>query len=187
VGDTKLSSLKSKRKLDSQAESKSDIKSYYQESLENQAWRSIASTYKKGYLYINSDLRKYGLTPPQYTVLRTIWRSSSGLLPMNEIGKEMVVTFANITTIVDNLEKMNYVRRVRDQCDRRIVRVQLLSKGTKLVEKIYSSHQEEIAKLMSSLKKSELESLIDFTDRIKERISSEEEEQDSKKVGESGR
>lgn len=107
---------------------------------------------------------------------------------MNEIGKEMVVTFANITTIVDNLEKMNYVRRVRDKHDRRVVRVQLLPKGTKLVERIYFSHQQEIAKLMSSLKKSELESLIDFTDRIKERISSKEEEQDSKKVvGESGR
>jgi len=181
-----LSSLKS-RKLDSRSETKVNIGNY-QESLENQAWRSIASTYKKGYLYINSDLRKYGLTPPQYTVLRTIWRSSTGLLPMNEIGKEMVVTFANITTIVDNLEKMKYVRRVRDKDDRRIVRVQLLPKGTKLVERIYSSHQEEIAKLMSSLKKSELGSLIDFTDRIKKRISSkEEEQQDSKKVGESGR
>jgi DNA-binding MarR family transcriptional regulator len=155
----------------------------YRESLENQAWRGLASTYKKGYLYINSDLRKYGLTSPQYAVLRTIWRSSSGFLPMNEIGKEMIVTFANITTIVDNLEKMKYVRRVRGEEDRRIVRVQLLPSGIRLVERIFSYHQEEIAKLMSSLSKSDLESLINLTDRIKERISSTQEEAISKKEG----
>lgn len=93
---------------------------------------------------------------------------------MNEIGKEMVVTYANITTIVDNLERMNYVERVRDEKDRRIVRVRLLPKGTSLVKRIYASHHDEIADLMSALKKSELEALIDYTDRIKERISSKE-------------
>ncbi len=144
------------------------------DSLENQAWRSLARTYKTVYFHINSDLRQYGLTPPQYTVLRTIWRSPGGLLPMNEIGKEMVVTFANITTIVDNLEKRSYVRRVRDEHDRRVVRVQLLSQGENLVKRIYTSHHKQIEKLLSALKERELEALIDYTTRIRDRITAQE-------------
>lgn len=144
------------------------------DSLENQAWRSLARTYKTVYFHINSDLRQYGLTSPQYTVLRTIWRSPGGLLPMNEIGKEMVVTFANITTIVDNLEKRSYVRRVRDERDRRVVRVQLLSRGENLVKRIYNSHHKQIEKLLSALKERELEALIDYTTRIRDRITAHE-------------
>lgn len=153
---------------------KTERKNRIRDSLENQAWRSLARTYKTVYFHINSDLRKYGLTPPQYAVLRTIWRSPRGLLPMNEIGKEMVVTFANITTIVDNLEKRSYVKRVRDQGDRRIVRVQLLPDGKKLVRRIYSSHHKQIAKLMSALKGSELQSLIDYTTKIRDMIQAQE-------------
>lgn len=143
------------------------------DSLENQAWRSLAKTYKTVYFHINSDLRQYGLTPPQYAVLRTIWRTPGGLLPMNEIGKEMVVTFANITTIVDNLERQSYVKRVRDQQDRRIIRVKLLKDGEKLVKRIYNSHHKQIAKLLSGLKPNELKALINYTTRVRERITSQ--------------
>jgi DNA-binding MarR family transcriptional regulator len=144
------------------------------DSLENEAWRSLAKTYKTVYFHINSDLRQYGLTPPQYAVLRTIWRSPGALLPMNEIGKEMVVTFANITTIVDNLEKRSYVRRVRDEHDRRVVRVQLLSQGEILVKRIYTAHQAQIRKLLSSLNERELEALVEYTTRIRDRIIAQE-------------
>jgi DNA-binding MarR family transcriptional regulator len=144
------------------------------DSLENEAWRSLAKTYKTVYFHINSDLRQYGLTPPQYAVLRTIWRSPGALLPMNEIGKEMVVTFANITTIVDNLEKRSYVRRVRDEHDRRVVRVQLLSQGEILVKRIYTAHQAQIRNLLSSLNERELEALVEYTTRIRDRIIAQE-------------
>ena len=145
------------------------------DSIENQSWRSLAKTYKTVYFHINSDLRKYGLTPPQYAVLRTVWKSPGGLLPMNEIGKEMVVTFANITTIVDNLEKQSYVIRVRDKRDRRIIRVKLLKEGERLVKRIYSSHHKQIEKLLSGLKQSELKALINYTTRIRDRITSQAE------------
>jgi DNA-binding MarR family transcriptional regulator len=90
---------------------------------------------------------------------------------MNEIGKEMVVTFANITTIVDNLEKMKLVRRVRDTKDRRVIRVQLTPEGSSVVRRIYSSHRKQVAELMSALNKKELRDLMNLSLRIKEKIS----------------
>ncbi len=138
--------------------------------IENTAWRSLANTYRTVYFHIMSDLRSYGLTPPQYAVLRVIGTSEKKSLPMNEIGKEMVVTYANITTIVDNLEKRNLVRRLRDSSDRRIVNVELTHQGTKLFKKIFSAHRKQVAKLMQALNKSELRSLLAYTTRIRDNI-----------------
>ncbi|MDA4111087.1 MAG: MarR family transcriptional regulator [Thaumarchaeota archaeon] len=146
------------------------ISSLENEPLENTAWRNLSDTYKIVYSYIMSDLRQYGLTPPQYAVLRAIGNSPMKQLSMSEIGKEMYVTFANITTIVDNLEKSNYVRRLRDSSDRRLVKVELTSTGAKLFKRIFRSHRKQVAKLMQVLNKNELGNLIIYTDSIKKSV-----------------
>jgi DNA-binding MarR family transcriptional regulator len=142
-----------------------------EDPIENVAWRSLAETYKTVYSYIMSDLRQYGLTPPQYTVLRVIGTSRSKQLTMSEIGKEMTVTFANITTIVDNLEKLQYVKRLRDPDDRRLVKVELTGAGFRLYKKINRSHRREVAKLMKVLDKQDLQKLIDYAEAIKKNTS----------------
>lgn len=147
------------------------VSSSNKDPLENRAWRNLADAYKTVYSYIMSDLRQYGLTPPQYTVLRIIRSSPSKNLSMSEIGKEMIVTFANITTIVDNLEKLQYVRRQREPEDRRLVKVELTDSGSRLYRKIYPSHRREVARLMKVLEKEQLQQLIDYTDALKKNTS----------------
>jgi len=147
------------------------VSSANEDPIENAAWRNLADTYKTVYSYIMSDLRQYGLTPPQYTVLRILGNSPSKYLTMSEIGKEMIVTFANITTIVDNLEKLQYVRRQRDPDDRRLVKVELTDSGSRLFKKIHRSHRKEVARLMQVLDKDQLQELIDYTDLIKRNTS----------------
>jgi len=139
------------------------------DSLESNAWRNFGETYRTVYSYINSDLRPYGLTPPQYTVMLFIGKSDSQSLTMSEIGNKMVVTFANITTIVDNLEKQGYVRRVRDSADRRCIKVELTSAGSRIFEKIHDSHVREMESVMQALNEHELSNLIRYTDKLKKR------------------
>jgi len=140
------------------------------DTIENLAWRSLADTYRTVHFQIMSDLRHYGLTPPQYSVLRTIGRSERGFLPMSEIGKAMIVTYANITTIVDNLEKRNLVRRIRNKDDRRMVYVEFTPRGAKLFAKIYKSHRKHITMLMQAISPQELETLRTITTKIRNRI-----------------
>lgn len=137
------------------------------ESLESLAWRNYSKTYKAVYSYVTSDLRQYGLTPPQYAVMRYIGTSEKGVLTMSEIGKLMVVTYANVTTVVDNLEKLNYVRRTRDSNDRRCIMVELTPSGHRLFEKIRHIHVREVEKLMKVLNQRELENLIKYTDKLR--------------------
>jgi MarR family 2-MHQ and catechol resistance regulon transcriptional repressor len=141
------------------------------EPLENSAWKGLSNTYKIVYAYIMSDLRQYGLTPPQYAVLSAIGKSRSRQLSMSEIGNVMIVTYANITTIVDNLEKRKYVVRVKDLSDRRLVRVKLTGSGSKLFARIYTAHRKEVARLMMVLGKNELRNLLDYTSKIAASVS----------------
>ncbi len=141
-------------------------------SLENIAWRNFAATYRTVHSHIDSDLRRYHLTSPQYTVLRILGTAEKSL-PMNEIGRALIVTVANVTTIVDNLEKRHYVKRVRDMGDRRVIKVELTAQGIDLFKRINSAHRKQIAKLMQGLSRAELESLITYTTKIREKIAEE--------------
>ena len=134
------------------------------------AWRKIGSTYRKLYSYINSDLRPYGLTPPQYTVIRIIGTSDSKKTMMSDIGNNMVVTFANVTTIVDNLEKMGYVKRVRDSSDRRRISVELTSSGRDIFRKIHDKHSKIIESIMSALSEQDLRNLVRYLEKLKDSV-----------------
>lgn len=134
------------------------------------AWHSLADTYKIVYAKVNSDLRRYGLTQPQYSVLRSIGRSKTGSLAMSEIARELHVTYANVTLIVDNLERHNYLERIRETEDRRIVRIELTPRGRALGSKISASHRRKVAELMNGLSTAGLKELINDTSKIKEKI-----------------
>ena len=75
---------------------------------------------------------------------------------MGEIARELLVTLANVTLIADNLERKGYLRRVRASKDRRVVSVELTTKGRALRERISAAHRAKVAELMSGLSRPEL-------------------------------
>lgn len=88
---------------------------------------------------------------------------------MSEIGKQMIVTYANVTTVVDNLEKLGYARRTRDAVDRRRIRVGLTPAGYKIFEKIHSAHVRQIEGLMEALDERELRKLMRYAEKIRKK------------------
>lgn len=110
---------------------------------------------------LQDELEKLDLTPPQFYVLATI--GYAGRLPFSEIGEKMMVTVSNLTGIVDRLEEKGVVARNRDAHDRRIVRVRLTEKGSKLYKNTIPLFEKSIAQFFSPLDKSqqkELSSLL---------------------------
>lgn len=89
---------------------------------------------------------------------------------MNEIGRDLIVTFANITMIVDNLEKHGCLKRSRETRDRRTVQVRLTQRGHDLWRKISEVHRNKIAELMHGLSKQELYKLISDTTKLRNEI-----------------
>jgi len=80
-------------------------------------------------------LKPFGVTEPQYNVLRILRGAGREGLPSLEIGRRMITRIPDITRLLDRLEKEKLVARQRDRQDRRIVVARLTAGGEKLLKK----------------------------------------------------
>lgn len=82
----------------------------------------------------HSTLREHGLTFPQWVVLKSLHRR--GRRTIKELAEELEVTPANVTGIVDRLERESLVARARSAEDGRVVFVRLTEIGHERVRKL---------------------------------------------------
>lgn len=77
-------------------------------------------------------LAPWGVTPPQYAVLKVLWDSDgqSGAA----IGARLVIDSATITGVIDRLEEAGLLKRRADDGDRRVYRLFLTARGKDLQE-----------------------------------------------------
>lgn len=105
----------------------------------------------------NRHLTDHGLTTSQFGVLEALHHL--GTLSQVDVARKLLLSTANITTVMQNLEKAGYIRRERDPRDQRVVRASITEAGQKLVEKILPTHVETIVADMSVLTPDEQETL----------------------------
>ena len=63
-----------------------------------------------------------------------------GALPVNTIGRKIMLTSGSISTAVDRLEKRKLVRRDPSVDDARVIYVSLTGTGHALIQRIFSRH-----------------------------------------------
>ncbi len=75
-------------------------------------------------------LAAYGVTPPQYALLKVLWEwdDQSGA----ELGERLVLDSATMTGLLDRLEHAGLVKRRSHATDRRINQVVLTERGREL-------------------------------------------------------
>lgn len=84
-------------------------------------------------IHLMEGLLKDELSVNQYGILKVL--SENGEVPMSKIAENLRVTAPAITMMVDKLEENNYVERLRDDNDRRVVQVALTKKGKEVIER----------------------------------------------------
>src|SRR2546427_8841121 len=90
-----------------------------------------------------------------------------GPLPVNEIGKKVLLTSGSITVAVDRLETRGLVERRAHGTDRRARIVHLTRAGRKLITRLYANHAADMQALASaSLTKDERQTLIRLLKKI---------------------
>ncbi len=97
------------------------------------------------------------LTLTQLGVLEAVLHL--GPLTHRELGRKLLTSPANLTDVVDKLEKRGLVTRVRAEQDRRQVRVELTEAGRALIEDVFPRHAADIAHAMAGLSLADLETL----------------------------
>ena len=90
-----------------------------------------------------------------------------GPLPVNEIGKKVLLTSGSITVAVDRLADKGLVERRAHGTDRRARVVHLTSEGRKLITRAYADHAADMERLASaSLARKERVTLIRLLKQI---------------------
>jgi MarR family transcriptional regulator, 2-MHQ and catechol-resistance regulon repressor len=98
-----------------------------------------------------------GLGLSDFAVLEMLLHK--GPLPVNTIGRKIMLTSGSITTAIDRLEKKRFVRRQACPDDRRVTFVQLTPAGCKLIEKVFKLHTAHLEKAFEPLSKHERSTL----------------------------
>ncbi len=73
-----------------------------------------------------------------------------GPLPVNEIGKKILLTSGSITVAVDRLEDRGLVERRAHGTDRRARIVHLTKEGKKMITRAYADHAADLERLVSA-------------------------------------
>jgi len=128
-------------------------------------WRELSNTFEiigKSHARRMSHLN---LTNPQFSVLDTL--SSQGTMPLKSISKELNVTGANITCVMDNLEKRELAVRVPSKTDRRIINAELTTEGKKAVKKLTPLFIDSITEETKNLTDSEKKTLVELLRKLR--------------------
>ena len=82
----------------------------------------------------------------------------------------MLVNRANITALIDRMEKSGLVERTTMPMDRRYNIIKLTERGVKMLVKIEPLYTEEVDRIMDVLVESEQKRLISMLEKIRSNI-----------------
>jgi len=105
----------------------------------------LAEFFKKNSANI---FKNYGLTFPQYNVLRVLDSSENRQNTISNVGKIMLVSGANMTGIAKRLEKNGFLLRKSDPNDERITLLEITPKGREQLKNISSEKDANIARYL---------------------------------------
>ena len=100
---------------------------------------------------MNGILKPYGLTEPQYNVLRILRGQQGAAMNLYEIGERMVHPTSNVSRIVDKLLLKEYVIRQACEANRRRVDISITASGLKLLEDLQPAFDENFQDFVSKL------------------------------------
>ena len=112
-----------------------------------------------------------GLTDAQFNLMMMLKHHGGGQgLSQARLSEMMLVNKANITGLVDRLEKAGLVRRTAAEKDRRFNIVRLTEKGKKLLDQADPLYGKEVKKVMGILSNADLKCLIRGCEKIRNNL-----------------
>jgi DNA-binding MarR family transcriptional regulator len=111
--------------------------------------------------------RNYGLSFPQYNILRVLDGSRNGMNNISEVSRIMLVPGANMTGLTKRLGKNGFVLRKADPKDGRVTLLEITPKGRKTLKNI---EREKDRSTQTILKGFSEEDVRDLLEKLKQLI-----------------
>lgn len=127
--------------------------------------REIVRAYQAFADFSSRDIRRMGLSAPEFDVLCTLGNRPG--MTFKEIGENTLITKTTLTGVVDRLEKKQLVERRACPEDRRCIRAVLTDKGVELFREVFPEHVENLHKKISALPDDDRGRLISLLQRLR--------------------
>jgi MarR family transcriptional regulator, organic hydroperoxide resistance regulator len=99
-------------------------------------------------------LSNYTITPPQFIALQ--WLFEHGDMTIGDLSNKMYLAFSTTTDLVDRMENNKLVKRVRDEQDRRVVRIHLLDEGERIIEEVIDKRRKYLNAVLEDFSEVEI-------------------------------
>ena len=116
-------------------------------------------------------VKSAGLTAPQLLVLQTL--SSGAIRKPSDIAKDVYLSQATVTSIVDRLTKAGLTRREKSESDRRVINVLMTEEGLRVLDSAPPLLQDNFTKQLKELKAWEQTLLLSSLQRLAEMMDAE--------------
>ena len=110
--------------------------------------------------------RNYGLSFPQYNVLRVLEASKNGRNKISDVSRIMLVPGANITGIAKRLEKDGFIIKKSDPKDDRVTILEITPKGKRTLKNIENEKDEWLELMLKNLSENQKLELLDKVKKI---------------------
>jgi DNA-binding MarR family transcriptional regulator len=142
-------------------------KLYYSHPI-HKLWIILDQTYVAVSKCQEAVFAKGGLTLQQYRVLMTIYFAKRPLT-QTDVAHYLDRNTNSISLIIDRMEKIDLVKRVRDSKDRRALRLVITAKGKDLFKRATTHGLGLLEAMTSCCSEEEMQTVINLLERFKER------------------
>lgn len=105
--------------------------------------------------------RNYGLSFPQYNVLRVLDASRKGRNKISEVSRIMLVPGANMTGLIKRLEKNGFIIRKSDPKDERVKMLEITPKGKRTLKNIEPEKDRSTEIMLNGFSEEDIRNLLD--------------------------
>ena len=109
-------------------------------------------------------LSKHNLTFNQFKVLEVLYHL--GDLNIGSITKLTMSTPGNITVVVKNLKRDEWITSIKDPNDSRASILSITQKGKDIIEEVFPNHANNLTKSLEVLSDVELDTLYDLLNKV---------------------
>lgn len=115
-----------------------------------------------------------GITPSQFMVLKQINDGEGGRATVSMVAEKLGVSLSAVTSQVERLHEAGYVRRSRDEKDRRVVRLIITPQGKEMMQKFMDNKVRVIEHFFSRLPEEDVDKLVEIYEKLLAVIKEEE-------------
>lgn len=109
----------------------------------------------------SSVFKNFGLSFPQYNVLRVLEASKNGQNRISDVSRIMLVPGANITGIAKRLAKDGFIIKKSDPHDDRVTILEITPKGKRALKNIKRQKDNRLKLMLKNLSSKQKRDLID--------------------------